>query len=188
MDKRVYKTKENIKKTVINLILEKNFQDITVTEISNRANIGRKTFYLHYGSIIDVIKELEDEIKEALEASINRYIDDKNNYDIKNIFKDLTKIIKDDILLYKRISINDSYSFFKNAFERILSEIIYNIAINVYNVNSKNSHIYTTYYAAGIIKLYTLWLKGDLDIDEDELIRIAYRSTFEGAQAILNKA
>lgn len=184
MDKRIIKTKDNIKKTMIKLMLEKNFGDITVTEISNRANIGRKTFYLHYGSIIDVLKEMENELYKTFHNSINNI--SNTNYNIKNLFKDLNELINKDILFYKRMFINDSYSFFKNTIENLLSETIYDISTNIYKIKSKNCKIYTSYYAAGIIKLYTSYLKGELDISEDELIRICYRSTFLGASELLS--
>ena len=42
------KTKSAIKKALLELIQEKNYPDITVSEITERGNIGRSTLYKHY--------------------------------------------------------------------------------------------------------------------------------------------
>ena len=47
-DLRILKTRENIKTSFINLLLVKNFKDITVQNIIDEALIGRSTFYDHY--------------------------------------------------------------------------------------------------------------------------------------------
>ncbi|MGM9971500.1 MAG: TetR/AcrR family transcriptional regulator [Anaeroplasmataceae bacterium] len=188
MDRRVLKTKENIKTAVINLILEKNFQEITVKKVSEYANIGRKTFYLHYGCVLDVINEIENEIYSSLNKALEKYINNNELYDIRNIFHDLNSIIEEDILLFKRIAVNDSYSFFKNAFERILSDLIIKITKEFYKVHNPNVYIYSSFYASGIIKLYISWLRGDLKISKNELVKIASRCTFEGALSILKNA
>jgi AcrR family transcriptional regulator len=48
IDLRVVKTRENIKNTFSELLLEKDFSSIAVQNICDRALIGRSTFYDHY--------------------------------------------------------------------------------------------------------------------------------------------
>ena len=48
VDRRVLKTQESLKKAVIELMIEKNFDDITIQDIADRANVNRGTIYLHY--------------------------------------------------------------------------------------------------------------------------------------------
>ena len=55
MDKRVEKTKKAIKSSLMELILQYDYNKITIKMITDKANIGRKTFYLHYGCIEDVM-------------------------------------------------------------------------------------------------------------------------------------
>lgn len=61
-DLRVVKTRQNVRYALLELMKEKPFSKITVTDISNRAQINRKTFYRHYSSPDEVIAEIEDEI------------------------------------------------------------------------------------------------------------------------------
>lgn len=69
MDLRSIKTRRLIKKTFLELIKEKGYQHITVTDISNRALINRKTFYFHYGTIEELYEEMTDEYIRLLDFS-----------------------------------------------------------------------------------------------------------------------
>jgi AcrR family transcriptional regulator len=49
-DRRVERTREQLQKAMISLIGERRYETITIQDIADRANVGRTTFYLHYGS------------------------------------------------------------------------------------------------------------------------------------------
>lgn len=71
-DLRVVKTKQNIKNTLLNLLSEKNISKITVTELSQKAMINRKTFYRHYQTIEDVAHDIENDLVESLLSSLKK--------------------------------------------------------------------------------------------------------------------
>ena len=62
MDKRVEKTKKEIRKALFQLLETKGLNSITVTELCRIADINRRTFYIHYGSVEDVMDEYQDEL------------------------------------------------------------------------------------------------------------------------------
>lgn len=47
-DRRVQRTRELLHQALVALIQEKSFDTITIQDITERANLGRTTFYLHY--------------------------------------------------------------------------------------------------------------------------------------------
>ena len=61
-DLRVRKTKEAIRTAFQGMICEMDYDQITVKELTARAQINRKTFYLHYNSLDDLLAELQEEI------------------------------------------------------------------------------------------------------------------------------
>lgn len=61
VDRRIAKSQEAIKKAVVELMSEKNFDDITIQEIADRANVNRGTIYLHYLDKYDLLDKLIDE-------------------------------------------------------------------------------------------------------------------------------
>ncbi len=68
VDRRILKTQESLKKAVIELMSEKKFDDITIQDIADRANVNRGTIYLHYQDKYDlldkIIESLINELKE----------------------------------------------------------------------------------------------------------------------------
>jgi AcrR family transcriptional regulator len=50
IDRRVERTREILRKSLLDLMSEREYDAITIQDIVNRANIGRTTFYLHYKS------------------------------------------------------------------------------------------------------------------------------------------
>lgn len=61
VDRRVLKSQEAIKKAILELMAEKNFEDITIRDISDRANVNRGTIYLHYADKYDLLDKIIEE-------------------------------------------------------------------------------------------------------------------------------
>jgi AcrR family transcriptional regulator len=61
VDRRILKSQEAIKKAFVELMVEKNFDQITIQDISDRANVGRRTIYLHYLDKYDLLDKLIEE-------------------------------------------------------------------------------------------------------------------------------
>ncbi len=62
MDRRKRKTRNAIFKSFIELLSEKNYSQITVGEIIEKADIGRATFYSHFETKEFLLKELCSEL------------------------------------------------------------------------------------------------------------------------------
>lgn len=68
VDRRVVKSKEAIKKAVLELMSNKDFNQITIQEIADNANVNRRTIYLHYQDKYDlIVKLIENQINELEE-------------------------------------------------------------------------------------------------------------------------
>lgn len=57
-DRRVIKTQQALKNAVIELMSEKSFDEITIQDIADKANLNRGTIYLHYQDKYDLLDKL----------------------------------------------------------------------------------------------------------------------------------
>ena len=64
-----YSVRREIKKAVMDLMAVKSYIDITVTDIVNKAQVARASFYRNYNSIYDVIESIAEEI-------VNDFVED----------------------------------------------------------------------------------------------------------------
>lgn len=103
IDLRIIKTKENIRKAFQDLIKEKSFSKITVTNIIEKSRINRSTFYKHYH---DKYKLRESLIKETLD-------DFHNNIDL-SLFKLKDYNVNENYNLTKARGINHFNYLLKN--------------------------------------------------------------------------
>ncbi len=95
-DRGVRKTKDAIKKALEEVLSEKNFDQITVTEICDKADISRITFYTHYEDKFTMVEEI---FSDMLEWATERYYEKEkaNNTegDIIKTFSNLSDSIFD---------------------------------------------------------------------------------------------
>ena len=59
-DRRVRKTREQLRHGLAELLCEKSIREITVKELVERVDINRSTFYLHYSDIYDMMEKIEN--------------------------------------------------------------------------------------------------------------------------------
>ena len=61
-DKRIAKTKKNLKNAMIAMLGEKDFEHITITELCREAEVSRITFYSHYSDKYALLDEIFDDM------------------------------------------------------------------------------------------------------------------------------
>jgi len=68
VDRRVSRTRRALRDAFFALILERGYEAVTVEEITDRADLGRTTFYLHY-------RDKEDLLMESIGELINDLVE-----------------------------------------------------------------------------------------------------------------
>ncbi len=67
LDPRVVRTRQMLRDALVSLIAEKGFDALTVQDITDRAELNRATFYLHYQDKQELlVKSLRDAIDELM--------------------------------------------------------------------------------------------------------------------------
>ncbi|MBQ6421135.1 MAG: TetR/AcrR family transcriptional regulator [Clostridia bacterium] len=69
-DRRIRKTKQNIRNALFRILEKKSIDKITVAEIVQEADINRSTFYFYYEDIYDLFRQTETEVFETFVRDI----------------------------------------------------------------------------------------------------------------------
>lgn len=190
-EKKVYKSalrsKKWIRQAFMELLREKDFEKITVTDIVSRADINRSTFYAHYKDIYSVVEEIQDEI-------VSCSIELLSELKYKSIFKDpmpflqtLIKPVEENRELYKLLW---QSNFAQQQLEK-LKKVFVAQAMNAPEIpeemrQSKMFAIRVNFFIGGIINAYQQWLQGDLDCTLDEISEDISKIIVSSADTILN--
>lgn len=73
MDRRVRKTRAQLRAGLARLMQQKNIKEITVKELVDEIDINRSTFYLHYTDIYQMLQSIEDELMEDILEAIKEH-------------------------------------------------------------------------------------------------------------------
>lgn len=159
---------------LIELLLKKDYEYISVKDICLKAGVNRSTFYLHYETKDDLLKETIKYINKKFYDSFNNKKIDVNkieslkelilvnkNYLVPylNYIKQNENIFK---LMYDKPELFNSKENFQNMYDNIFQPIL-----ERFNV-PKNEQIYIfEYYSKGVIAIILKWVslscKEDID-------------------------
>lgn len=185
MDKRVMKTKRAIHSAMTRLLSVKPIEEITVTELSNAAEINRKTFYSYYNSVYMVAEEMEDEIVERFEDTL-RIIDFETLLqDPQTTFNTLARIIASDLDFYETILTNRNQVFF---LQKIITSLKERIMALYFDRNSKDFELQEymlEYIISGLVSVYQKWFKSGRKTDIEELSKYISMLAVNGVKSIL---
>lgn len=171
-DLRVRKTKEAIRRVFEEMICEMDFEQITVKELSDRAMINRKTFYLHYETLDDLLAELQQEIVDSFTSQNISY---KSMDDIKRIIRYFFEYADQMPKLNERLLTSGSYEY---VGDRINAQIMAYQAERYRGAFSRNiyeDNLVFAYFAPITTILYRQWVKDRKKMPLEDLIATATR-------------
>ncbi len=175
MDRRQKKTREAIFSAFTQLLAEKNINSITVSDIIERADIGRATFYAHFETKDFLIKELCEELfchifDSTLDTPTkHNHIFECDSHD--SLFLHILKHIKNnDNQILKLLSCQNN-ELFLNYFKNGLLNLIEIQLDNFENEKSKElpKDFYTNFIASTFVQTVKWWIDNKL-IESPELI------------------
>ena len=190
-DRRVRKTQTAIKDVLITLLEKKRFEEITIQEISNLADVNRSTFYTHFIDKYDLLDKMEnekiDEIRSFLESSKN---DDELKISESQLRETMDFVIN---------SIGEHLDFYKLMFnlgkESNLHEKLYELLTghlnHVVNDNDKIRDIpfpyFMSYVSGAGLSLIRHWVEDENRISKEELIQHFYEIVNNGPATLIRR-
>ena len=182
-DLRVIKTKEIIRNTFKNMILEMDYDYITIKELTERAKINRKTFYLHYDSLDDLLLEIQNSIANNF---IEKQVSYTNLEDMKYLIGLFFESANKDPL-DERILCSGSY---RNISDRINKKVMdYRKKTNrgAFSNNEAYENIIFAYYGANSAIIYRQWVADGKKLSLEEVKELAIKLVCHGLESIMKK-
>lgn len=173
-DLRYYRTRKNILAAMTVLLQTKKFEQITVTNICEEAQISRSGFYLHYVDKYDLV---EANLKEFRDQA-NQFIQTKNENSKTKLFLNmLTYLQSEGKLIAALISENGSVEV-QNYIKRMMRE---NARINIFPrldlklESATEIHYALLFLSNAVFGVLQDWINRVQKESPEELVRIIDR-------------
>ena len=175
-DLRVQRTKKLLKENFKDLFLQTDYDKITVKELCEKSMINRRTFYLHYQSIDDILNDiLSDMAKSFLEYT--------KDYDH---FQNPKRIVKDYFLftssnpLFEKLNNSIDYNYLREQVNTKVRNIGQNNFKSVYKYDDFKVKMMMTFLNASTVNMYRLWCLEGKKVPIEEAIQIASKLVNDG--------
>jgi AcrR family transcriptional regulator len=100
-DRRVRRTRRLLRGALLELILEKGYDHVTVQDVLDRADVGRATFYAHFHDKDDLLVSGLEELRESLRQQMAAFVRARGHRSDDGI--DLTRILFDHAAGHRRL-------------------------------------------------------------------------------------
>ncbi len=174
MDRRRQKTRHAIFTAFEELLAKKRYEQITVQDIIDQADIGRSTFYAHFETKDELLRATCEELFAHI---FEEHPDAEDTHDFsegsETLHHRLTHILyhlQDDKRRYMRIFACESadlfWSFFRESFLTIAEHAKVTAAEAAQRVPED---FYLDYYCSSFIEAVKWWFRNDLTATPEEL-------------------
>lgn len=169
-DRRVRKTKKALRDGLVELLHEKSIQNITVRELTDRADVHRSTFYANFKDVYDLYNHLEDTIVQE----ISGIVPSDNSVKPIMLFKDLLEYINQNRQVSRLFfGGNINAVFFENLTGLFKTACLdcWCAEYNITNVTEEMDY-YVQFYLSGCLGSIGLWVSRDFEYPLEALVKM----------------
>lgn len=189
-DRRKVRTRKLLRDALIELIVEKGYDTITVQDIADRANIARATFYLHYNDKEDLLIRSFEDVYDDLVARLAPMHTEKL----------LNEGYKTDIVAFEHVA--EYANFYKVMLSRhgvasfsvrmrhYLAKVARDLSANMLPKEILDSPIFDAMLhqqAGGLIAMISWWLENDMPYTPEEMAKLSHRIGLHGCWALIEE-
>ena len=169
-DKRIVKTRTNIKRAFMELVEEREINKISVSDLAAKAYVNRSTFYLHYPDVTAVAAEIEKEIADSITLCLEEFSIEDIYSSTLTLFRTLTKRLDEYERLKRYIIFSTNSDYVIARLKDIFVEKTISSIKNTFpHISEKDINFQLVYAAAGTVDCYVKWVRekgGSVQLEE----------------------
>lgn len=179
-DRRVRKTKKALRNSLFSLLKTKSVNQITVTELSEMADINRSTFYIYYTDVFDMVEKIQEEIYSVFLVSIVLFKGNIN--DLDDFIKYCTRFLdfcKDNFELCRFVTRNDCNNQLAERIKKAVRDVVPD-SEKVFNPKDPRYYL-TTFALSGMLSTILQWMDDGMLISSEDMAKFLVTTYVLGA-------
>jgi AcrR family transcriptional regulator len=162
VDRRVARTRQQLRDALVSLVLERGWDVVTVTDVCNRANVGRSTLYLHFTDKEDLLlsgfERLEAALQEVRAAAPGQFA----------FARELIAHAQGELPLFRALVANRTGRYVIGHLRAVSMRVVIS-ELESLRVSPSHLSLLAPYIAGGLVELIVRWLEGSTRQSADEL-------------------
>lgn len=176
IDPRVIRTRVLLRQALEQLVTEKSYSSLTISQVTAQAGLDRSTFYLHYPGLHALLEDCARELFAEMRVNIyaNKMTDYRSNPSVLEPFvASVFHHLEEHHRFYKTMLGRQGDPYFRILFQDQLSELIFEPVSQrtSSDQDSIQSNMTLRFFSAGFAGLASWWLEKDMPISLEEASR-----------------
>lgn len=182
-DKRVQRTEQALREALLELMVERGYERLTVQDILDRTGIGRATFYFHYRGKDDLLRRSLDQLRSLLLEQWQSTPGGKSPLGFSLAF---FRHIDSHRRLYGAIVGRESGVIVDREMRRLLTALVLESIGAFGSIGKKTSRaeLAAEYIVGALMSIVTWWLDCSINLSPEELDSVFQAMTHPALQTI----
>jgi AcrR family transcriptional regulator len=175
-DRRARRSRRLLKQGLLELLREKRFSEISVRDITDRMDMNRGTFYLHYADTYDLLQNVEEDILRNVQMMIDEHREETSAGTLKPIFEPILHYIVENRTACYSLFVNNANSNFVGR----VNELIYRNGSDLVrqrypSLPEEQMEYLLGFVSYGLIGLIRQWFETDMRLPAGQIVQMADR-------------
>ena len=170
-NKRRRESLERIERVFVELLQDRELEQISVSAICKKADLNRTTFYANYTDLYDLADSIRDKLENNLAQLYQEEISTgQNSHDYLTLFRH----IRDNQIFYR--------TYFKLGYDNNYKIVAYDSQLAKEHFQGQFVEYHMEFFKSGLTRIIKLWLeKGCQESPEEmmEILQSEYRGRME---------
>lgn len=174
VDRRVIKTRRQLKKGLAALMKEKSVNQITVKELVEEVDINRSTFYLHFKDIQDLLREIEENMEAQIKRAIEEHPIVSDNENAFYFIEDMFRVLDEEREISKALIGPNGDMGFIHRIERIIKENSRGTLEKMFPGKKEDLKYFYAFCLSGCLGLVKVWLNEGEEKSPEEMAQMTF--------------
>ena len=159
-DRRIKRTIMLLQNALVDLMLEKAVGKISVKELTQKADVNRSTFYLHYLDIYDMLEQMENEFVETIQGFFHDFFTSLPTSMPLTLFVNISEWLEQDKEYYVKLLRGSASGYiFEELESRIRDEfltLLYLIFLDEESLDLRTRVNFTVSGTVGVLRMWVM--------------------------------
>ena len=188
VDRRVIKTRRQLKKGLAALMKEKSVNQITVKELVEEVDINRSTFYLHFKDIQDLLREIEENMEAQIKRAIEEHPIVSGNENAFYFIEDMFRVLDEEREISKALIGPNGDMGFIHRIERIIKENSRGTLEKMFPGKKEDLKYFYAFCLSGCLGLVKVWLNEGEEKSPEEMAQMTFNMIANAKDAFCQTA